>query len=118
MEIHNVSTFQKIIEVERMRSEKARSVFSMLSISASDPAGSAALLCDVIKVLSARIRCYDIMGWMDECRLGVLLPDTPAAGAQTMLGDIIASIAERHRFICSITTYPSHGAPSLEHASL
>ncbi|HEY7088637.1 MAG TPA: hypothetical protein VH518_11150 [Tepidisphaeraceae bacterium] len=63
------------------------------------------------KTILQRIRITDDLGWFDENHLGLLLPDTPAAGAWRLaqaVCDIVGKRAERP--LVTMYTYPASGA--------
>jgi hypothetical protein len=54
-----------------------------------------------------RIRVTDDLGWFDKKHLGLLLPDTPAAGAWRLAQDVCDIVAQRGaRPLCTMYTYP------------
>ena len=55
-----------------------------------------------------RIRSTDEAGWLDEQRLGVILPDTPIEGARKVAADLSQRMATGEEpAACKIYTYPS-----------
>jgi len=60
------------------------------------------------KTLLGRIRATDDIGWYDEDHLGVLLPDTSAAGAWRFAESVSGLASQRtHRPLCSVYCYPT-----------
>ncbi len=51
----------------------------------------------LIKTILHRVRISDDVGWFDEQNIGLLLPDTPAAGAWRLAQHICDRIARRGR---------------------
>lgn len=60
------------------------------------------------RTILSRIRVTDDLGWFDSQHLGVLLPETPAAGAWELVKSIQESMA-RHGVqpLCTMYTHPS-----------
>ena len=60
------------------------------------------------KTILGRIRATDDVGWYDDEHLGVLLPDTAAAGAWRF-ADALSGLASQrsHRPLCSVYSYPT-----------
>lgn len=100
-------TFSSVLDRERARSDRNGQPFSIL-------------LCNVhttdvdrlqprISRIRGRLRCYDVVGWVDSAVLAVLLPDTSYDGACSVADMVFqevlsASVLERR----SIYTYPMH----------
>jgi hypothetical protein len=54
-----------------------------------------------------RIRVTDDLGWFDKQHLGLLLPDTPSAGAWRLAQDVCDIVAQHgERPLCTMYTYP------------
>jgi hypothetical protein len=59
------------------------------------------------RTILKRIRVTDDLGWFDREHLGLLLPETPAAGAWRLAQDVCDIIAQRSaRPLCTMYTYP------------
>lgn len=60
------------------------------------------------KTILKRIRVTDDVGWFDAEHLGLLLPDTTAAGAWRLAQDVCETVAARGpRPLCTMYTYPA-----------
>lgn len=60
------------------------------------------------KTLLRRIRVTDDLGWFDDDHLGLLLPDTTAAGAWRLAQEVCDLVARRGpRPLCTMYTYPA-----------
>ncbi len=65
-------------------------------------------LAKLTKVLHARLRATDDVGRVARDRLGVLLPDTPAAGARTVVEHVARLLPKGMQTpACEVFTYPS-----------
>jgi hypothetical protein len=59
------------------------------------------------KTILQRIRITDDLGWFDEEHLGLLLPDTAAAGAWRLAQAVCDAVNKRaERPLCTMYTYP------------
>jgi lipopolysaccharide/colanic/teichoic acid biosynthesis glycosyltransferase len=62
----------------------------------------------MLRTLGERIRVTDEIGWLSQRRLGILLPDTLAPGAQHIRRDLCTRLSPRAPGIrCSVYTYPT-----------
>jgi hypothetical protein len=67
------------------------------------------------KTILKRVRVTDDVGWFDEQHLGVLLPDTLAAGAWRLAQAVCDTVAKRGpRPLCTMYTYPAQGEGDAE----
>jgi lipopolysaccharide/colanic/teichoic acid biosynthesis glycosyltransferase len=71
-----------------MRVDRNGSVLSLLLIRLPDARSRRADVDLLARVLAGRIRMIDLPGHLDDGRIGVLLPDTPAEGAWKVAADI------------------------------
>ena len=107
--IYHKKDFQKILERERVRTDRTGHEFSIVVFEIVDSKDYESLIQYLSYVLSQRVRCYDEIGWITEQRLGVILPDTLAEGAQKLADDICSLIIPKALHPkYSIFTYPSN----------
>jgi hypothetical protein len=105
-EVHPVHDFQRRLKKERLRADRAHSMFSLVVI--EPPAGPrqrslAALARRVLR----RVRFSDDVGLLGDGRLGVFLPDTPATSAWRIAEDIVAMYADQPaRPKCQVYVHP------------
>jgi lipopolysaccharide/colanic/teichoic acid biosynthesis glycosyltransferase len=94
-----------------MRCDRGHSNFSRLTLTLS-PRSDQAEVSALAHVLSGRIRATDDAGFIEPRCLGILLPETPAAGARKLAEDIRDLLpAEIHHLKCDVYTYPSDDEP-------
>ena len=74
--IHSVGEFQAAVERERHRSDRSGDRFSVVVFKADAPLAVEKDSCTLQNALKRRIRGMDTVGWFDDKRIGVLLPDT------------------------------------------
>ena len=62
------------------------------------------------RAILKRIRVTDDLGWFDDEHMGLLLPETPPAGAWRLAQEVCAIVAQRGSLpLCSMYTYPAEG---------
>jgi hypothetical protein len=104
-----IAHFREVLARERARADRTEQEFSVLVLEASSGQG-AQLDERLIEKLRKRTRLSDEIGWFDELRVGVLLPDTGMSGALKLANDI------RHRTFpwplnVTVYTYPGQWLP-------
>jgi hypothetical protein len=64
----------------------------------------------LIRTILSRVRVTDDVGWFDREHIGLLLADTPAAGAWPLAQSICQVVARHGRQpLCSMYNYPGNG---------
>lgn len=107
----SIAQMRHILEKERARAERTHEEFSLISIQCRPSDDAERMWMCLAEFLRDRLRITDDAGWLDNGRLGVLLPATPADGAWKVVDDILAHIP--HEFtepICAVYTYPYDAA--------
>jgi len=84
--------FRLLLAKERQRSDRSGSPFSVLAMELSSFAPE--LVHRVNARMQQRLRISDEAGWLDGERLGIFLPDTPAAGAWKVAADLAELLDE------------------------
>ncbi len=104
----SAATFERAAAGERMRVDRNGSVLSLLAIRPGAPVAGQASSVDLLRrILEGRLRLTDTPGWLRDGRIGVLLPDTTAAGAWKVAADICDVFAPGHRPPeCEVMVYP------------
>src|SRR5215213_4865355 len=80
--------FRFAADCERMRVDRNGSVLSLLLIRLARSKGGIADVALLARVLEGRLRVTDTPGLLDDGRIAVLLPDTPAEGAWKVATDV------------------------------
>jgi lipopolysaccharide/colanic/teichoic acid biosynthesis glycosyltransferase len=103
--------FRFSADCERMRVDRNGSVLSLLLIELDRHRATTESIAFLARVLEGRLRITDTPGLLNDGRVGVLLPDTPAEGAWKVasdISDIYPPGPERPQ--CSVLVYPEeHG---------
>ena len=100
--------FERLVQRERLRADRNGETFSLIVMASRNALHSQTMLPVLAEVLSSRLRATDDVGQIDDDRLGVLLPDTPGAGAWTVVDHIVHLLPKDVPSpICEVYTYPS-----------
>lgn len=100
--------FRIILEKERARVERNDHKLSLVLFKRERLNTGTAPLQHTIDVIVHRIRSTDEVGWFDNHRIGVILPDTSIDGAKKFASDVCEIIAATSPPpACEIYTYPS-----------
>lgn len=106
--IYSVKQFQAILENERCRADRNQHVFSLLVFDIGRSDENQIPIRYLAHVLRNRIRLTDRAGWLDNRRIGVVLPYTSAAGAWQLADYICQEIAGKFAPPeYTVYTYPS-----------
>lgn len=125
--LHSIAELRTILDRERARADRSGSPFSLVTFTPRDEETRRDTQVHLARYLPRRLRCTDDVGWIDEERIGAVLPDTPASGAWKVADDACQSFPEDHAPpVCEVYTYPTDHAenllaplaPTLERTSL
>ncbi len=106
--IYSIKEFNKILERERVRSDRSGHKFCIITFCAKKAEGYKLLQQNLVYFLCRRIRCCDEIGWIDEHMLGVILSDTSEEGACKLVDDVCMNINLRQTKVGhKIISYPS-----------
>jgi lipopolysaccharide/colanic/teichoic acid biosynthesis glycosyltransferase len=99
---------QIAIQRESARADRSGGEFALVLIRVKRKDHNALSTVRLAKTVLGRVRATDDVGWYDENHLGVILPDTNAAGAWRFV-DQLCTMASRNlpRPLCSVYTYPT-----------
>ena len=110
--LRSAHELQTILEQERNRADRTGREFSVVVFDVGNSDQDRAAVRHLVQVLDQRLRSTDEVGWFDEGRIGVVLPDTPAEGAWMLADDVCETIAANGpRPACTVYTYPSWWLP-------
>lgn len=105
--ISSKEAFTAILKRERARADRNAHCFSLTVFNVSKE-GSEKTLDRFSDLLTERIRSTDVSGWLTDSHIGVLLPETPAAGAWILARHVCKVMEEESRSVkCDVFTYPS-----------
>ncbi len=84
--------FHRLLDRERARADRASTAFSLVILDGTGAPGTTVQAA--LAILKERRRLTDDVGWFGSGAVGVLLPETGTAGAQTYLDNIHARLTE------------------------
>ncbi len=102
---------RRILEVERARADRTESPFTAVHFALDGRERTASGWERLIRVLRARLRFTDEIGWLDDRSLCAVLACTGAEGAHKVVHDVKAQLAGTLATLtCTIRVYPSDDA--------
>jgi hypothetical protein len=105
---------QLALQQERARADRGGHEFSVLVFEHEKKQPAGALIEKLCRAIVSRVRMSDDFGWLSKDSIGVILPDTPFAGARRLADEIQnAAGSSKQFFYYKIYTYPPRG-PSNE----
>ncbi len=109
VQLHSVEKMQAILDRERMRSDRGGASFTLLTFTFTRHASKRDLDA-LASALHGRIRLTDDAGLLAPGRIGVVLPETTAAGAWKLADSVYDLLpADVPRPECDVYVYPSDG---------
>jgi lipopolysaccharide/colanic/teichoic acid biosynthesis glycosyltransferase len=107
--IHAAKEFQAILRHERARADRSDGHFALIAMRLSAHPEEKHELPRLVQALSQRIRVTDVLGWLDDQTLSVLLPGTDPEGARVFIGNLNKQyLAGRQPVLVTIFCYPEH----------
>lgn len=97
-----------IVEREIARVDRNQHEFSLLVFEVRDSEADCDQTVRLSQILQDRLRFVDEAGWLDEHKIGVILPDTPKKGAEKLARDLLQKLPDvRPISDCTVYSYPS-----------
>jgi len=110
--LHTREQFQRVIERERARSDRSGEVFSLAVLTVGRGKPDRDTKEHLARILCGRLRLTDDAGCLDDRRIGVVLPATPASGAWTVIDDVCVCVPVGLPLLdCSVYCYPTDEFP-------
>jgi lipopolysaccharide/colanic/teichoic acid biosynthesis glycosyltransferase len=101
--------FDRLLERERARSDRSGEEFSLIVFALGPKKSHDDVLPHLAGILQQRLRATDDAGLLDQRRIGVVLPATPASGAWTVVDDVCVCIPAGIELPeCTVYTYPTN----------
>jgi lipopolysaccharide/colanic/teichoic acid biosynthesis glycosyltransferase len=114
-DLHPPDRFRRVLDRERVRADRTGDRLSLVAFAGRVPEADRATFLLVAKVLRGRMRATDEVGWLDDGRLAVVLPTTPASGAWKVADDVCLEFPEDvPPPDCTVYTYPLNWPPGEE----
>jgi len=106
--LHPPQQFARILARERARSDRTGEVFSLIVFAVGREKSHGDALPHLARILRQRLRSTDDAGLLDQRRIGVVLPATPASGAWTVADDVCVCVpAGLSLPECKVYCYPT-----------
>ncbi len=104
--------FKLILERERSLVDRNNRMFSVLIFGSENGRYHRESVRSLMDILSRRLRKTDIVGWIDRHSIGVMMPDTPPAGAW-IVGNSVCELIASELFCptCTVWAYPAEQPP-------
>jgi lipopolysaccharide/colanic/teichoic acid biosynthesis glycosyltransferase len=100
--------FRRALERERARTDRSGEGFSLLAFTMDHQDTDRSATVRLARILKQRLRATDQAGWLDNGRIGVVLPGTPPAGAWKVAHDVCRMFpAGCPQPECEVFYYPS-----------
>lgn len=114
--VYPAAAFRRIIDRECHRADRNFHGFSVAVFPLPPDTPSAA--SRLAQVLTARVRCTDEVGWLEDGVFGVLLPETHGDGGWLFGRKILAEMERQGlRASCRVYAYPSQSAITSTHSA-
>lgn len=100
--------FRRIINRERDRANRTGEIFSLVVFNAPDSNGKQKNLENLVNIVVRSMRSIDVLGWLDDNHVGILLPETENSGAHKFVNKICTE-AQSSQDVSNyeVYTYPS-----------
>ncbi len=106
--INSIEEFSTLIKRERFRADRNNQKFSLITFDVSGQNKNLSHIELLTDILTSRLRICDEMGWFDERRIAVLLPETAIKGARKLAHCISEKITLAGILLhCTVYMYPS-----------
>lgn len=106
--INSVEDFSILIKRERFRADRNNQKFSLITFDTGGQNKNLSNIGLLTDILTERLRVSDEVGWFDERRIAVLLPETTIKGARKLAHCISEKIACAGMLLpCTVYMYPS-----------
>jgi lipopolysaccharide/colanic/teichoic acid biosynthesis glycosyltransferase len=99
--------FRQSVARERARSDRTGDRFCLLSVAPAPTSPIPDFYLELSKVLRQRLRLTDEAGWLDQQRVGIVLPATSPRGAWKLAADVCQKLNADHEPTCRVYCYPS-----------
>ena len=106
-ELLSLREFRRVVARERCRTDRTGDRFCLLSVEAPPDAPLPDFYLKLAKVLRQRLRLTDEAGWLDQHRVGIVLPSTAPRGAWILAADVCQRLSIESDSYCRVYCYPS-----------
>lgn len=115
MDIYSSTVFRALIKHERYRIDREHGEFSLVVFSIEETEAFKKVLKNIIANVKDKMRLIDEIGWVDDHKVGILLPLTDCEGAGLFVDRLRRDNSAKNVDIeYSIYSYPSSWVPHWE----
>ena len=116
--IYATPVFQTLLRHERCRTDRDNGDFSLVIFDLTSIEGKLREVVKLVERIRKSMRSIDEVGWLDEKRIGVLLPLAGTPGGEKFALRVTETFADRFPLIPWIVySYPLHWVPGIDHPS-
>ncbi len=113
--IYTPAVLQTLLKHERCRADREDGKFSLVVFDVIGMLGNDGGIRQIVACIRKKTRSIDEIGWLDEKRIGVLLPLADATGGERFAERVGESFTGRFSLIpWSVYSYPTHWTPGSE----
>jgi lipopolysaccharide/colanic/teichoic acid biosynthesis glycosyltransferase len=112
--VYSSSEFSSIIHRERDRADRTGQGFSLVIFEVANGRRRSESVRNLVPILTRRIRSTDAIGWLENGRIGVILPHTTTENAWKFVGNVRYAFNGNTPPECVVYAYPSLWIPGDE----
>jgi len=105
--VYSSSDFSSIINRERDRSDRTGQGFSLVIFEVGDGKRRSDSVRKLVPILTHRLRSTDAIGWLEDDRIGVILPHTATDSAWKFIANVRNAANGSGPTECEVYAYPS-----------
>ncbi len=109
--VYSSKNFSSIINRERDRSDRTEEGFSLVIFEVGNGKNRSVTVRSLVPILTHRIRSTDAIGWLEDGRIGVILPHTTTESAWKFVGNVRNACNGNGPPECVVYAYPSSWIP-------
>ena len=110
--VYSSSEFSSIINRERDRADLTEQVFSLVIFEVGNGKRRSDSVRNLVPILTHRIRSTDAIGWLEDGRIGAILPHTTTDSAWKFVANVRNACNGNAPPECVVYAYPSSWIPS------
>jgi lipopolysaccharide/colanic/teichoic acid biosynthesis glycosyltransferase len=112
--VYSARNFSSIINRERDRSDRTGQGFSLIIFEVGNGKNRSDSVRNLVPILIHRIRSTDAIGWLEDGRIGVILPHTTTESAWKFVANVRNACNGHALPECVVYAYPSSWIPGDE----
>ena len=109
VDIYSSLEFKAVLKQERCRAERHKRVFCLIVFDVTLLLRQSSRLPSLVFHMKKRLRCTDVIGWLEQKKIAVLLPETMYENAQC-LAEQLVSFTDEMQLTYDVHVYPDSGS--------